>query len=242
MEIANQDLAKVLSRTNECMRRLIEAGLTYEDLQTPISNPERRGVLVSFWKGLTELEKPVEKKPIEDPILESFKSLDSSRYSYGRQSVLAFGNEVANVNKLKKDCCQKMLEIVMSCVEEKLSKRYLNTSVNRFQTYEDWYNYRHKISDKKIKNLRDLIQSCFYELFQNEKAIFGFPATNKFEEQQNMELVNILHFFQYNLFRSEHEAVSNVGGIIIIRSHYESKEKFIYSEITSRYCHDPHFV
>jgi hypothetical protein len=49
--IANQDLSKVLGRANECIRRLIEAGLSYEDLQIPINNPAMRMRLVSFWKN-----------------------------------------------------------------------------------------------------------------------------------------------------------------------------------------------
>lgn len=132
-----------------------------------------------------------------------------------------------------------MLEIVMGCVEEKLSKKYLDTPIKRFKTYEDWYNYRCEISNQKIKSMRDVIRSCFYQLFQNEKAIFGFPAMSRFEEKQNKELVNILNYFLYNIFESKHETVSNVGGIIIIRHNFE--EKFIYSEVTSRYYHNPLF-
>jgi len=51
-KIANQDLAKVLSRANECLRRLIEAGLSYDDLQIPIDNPDARARLVACWKNL----------------------------------------------------------------------------------------------------------------------------------------------------------------------------------------------
>jgi hypothetical protein len=49
--IANQDLVKALNRANECLRRLIEAGLSYDDLQTPITDPEMRARLVKFWKN-----------------------------------------------------------------------------------------------------------------------------------------------------------------------------------------------
>lgn len=50
-QIANHDLSKVLGRANECMRRLIEAGLTFEDLQLPINDPEMRERLVRYWKN-----------------------------------------------------------------------------------------------------------------------------------------------------------------------------------------------
>jgi len=48
--IANPDPAKVISRASECLRRLMEAGLSYEDLQKPIDNPEMRQRLVRFWQ------------------------------------------------------------------------------------------------------------------------------------------------------------------------------------------------
>jgi hypothetical protein len=51
MKIANQELSKVLGRANECMRRLIEAGLTFEDLQSPIDDPQMRERLVRYWKN-----------------------------------------------------------------------------------------------------------------------------------------------------------------------------------------------
>ncbi len=59
--IANPEPAKVISRASECMRRLMEAGLTYDDLQEPINNPEMRQRLVHFWQfgcyGLTVTQK-----------------------------------------------------------------------------------------------------------------------------------------------------------------------------------------
>lgn len=48
--IANPSPEKVIARTSECMRRLLEAGLTYDDLQKPIDDPEMRERLVHFWK------------------------------------------------------------------------------------------------------------------------------------------------------------------------------------------------
>ncbi len=48
--IANPDPAKVISRASECLRRLMEAGLSFEDLQKPIDNPEMRQRLVRFWQ------------------------------------------------------------------------------------------------------------------------------------------------------------------------------------------------
>ncbi len=48
--IANPEPAKVISHASECMRRLMEAGLSYEDLQTPINDPEMRQRLVQYWK------------------------------------------------------------------------------------------------------------------------------------------------------------------------------------------------
>jgi hypothetical protein len=47
--IANLMAAKVIGHASECMRRLLEAGLSYEALQMPIDDPEMRGRLVRFW-------------------------------------------------------------------------------------------------------------------------------------------------------------------------------------------------
>ena len=49
--IANPNPEKVIARTSECMRRLIEAGLTYDDLQRPIDDPDMRNRLVRFWQS-----------------------------------------------------------------------------------------------------------------------------------------------------------------------------------------------
>jgi hypothetical protein len=51
MEIANHELLKALGRANECMRRLIEAGLSFDDLQVPINDPRMRERLVRYWKN-----------------------------------------------------------------------------------------------------------------------------------------------------------------------------------------------
>ena len=48
--IANPSPEKVIARTSECMRRLLEAGLTYEDLEIPIDDPGAREKIVGFWK------------------------------------------------------------------------------------------------------------------------------------------------------------------------------------------------
>lgn len=241
MEIANQDLVKVLSRANECMRRLIEAGLTYEDLQTPIDNPEKRKSIADFWKSQTPEKRLPKVNTTKDLILDSFKSLDSCRYSYGRESINAHGIKVIEFNKLKDEYCQKMLGIIMSSIEKELSKKYLHTPISLFLTYEDWYNYRWEASSKEIKSIRDVVKACIYQLLQDEKAIFGFPGTNLFEEKQNEKLIEVLKYFGYKISKSENETVSNVGGIIIIRHNYETKEKFTYSQITSHYYRDPLF-
>jgi hypothetical protein len=47
--IANPEPVEVISRASECMRRLMEAGLTYDALQIPISHPGTRQRLVSYW-------------------------------------------------------------------------------------------------------------------------------------------------------------------------------------------------
>jgi hypothetical protein len=47
--IANPEPVKVISRASECMRRLMEAGVTYDALQTPIDDPEMRQRLVNYW-------------------------------------------------------------------------------------------------------------------------------------------------------------------------------------------------
>lgn len=51
--IANQTLtpSQVLGRVNECVRRLLEAGLTFDVLQKPIDDPEARRRLVEFWNA-----------------------------------------------------------------------------------------------------------------------------------------------------------------------------------------------
>lgn len=240
MEIANHDLVKVLSRANECMRRLIEAGLTYEDLQTPIDDPEKRKRIVDFWKSQTPEKKLPKLDVINDLILDSFKSIDSKRYTFGKNAVVAFvGTEIHKYNNLKAQSCEKMLEILMSYIDEKLPKKYLNMPITKFSTYEDWYNYRRRESHREIKNIRDVIKSCVSQLLHNENTILGFPKTNWFEEDQFSKLINIFKYFGYNIKISEHEPVSNVGGIIIQRSNYELKEKFAYYQVTSCYYRDP---
>jgi hypothetical protein len=57
--IANPDPAKAIGRASECMRRLMEVGLTYEDLQKPINDPELRRSLVRFWKTSGGLDNPI---------------------------------------------------------------------------------------------------------------------------------------------------------------------------------------
>ncbi|MBU2633570.1 hypothetical protein KJ751_03670 [Patescibacteria group bacterium] len=49
--IANPSPEKVVARTLECLRRLMETGLTYEDLQSPIDDPQMRARLVNFWRS-----------------------------------------------------------------------------------------------------------------------------------------------------------------------------------------------
>lgn len=52
--IANPKVMKasqVLGRFSECYRRLEEAGLTFNDLQYPIDDPEFRDRLVEFWRS-----------------------------------------------------------------------------------------------------------------------------------------------------------------------------------------------
>ena len=47
--IANPSPVQAIGRASECMRRLMEAGLSYEDLQFPIDDPAMRRRLVYFW-------------------------------------------------------------------------------------------------------------------------------------------------------------------------------------------------
>lgn len=49
--IANPSPEKVIGRASECMRRLFEAGLTYDALQMPITDPEMRHRLVGTWNS-----------------------------------------------------------------------------------------------------------------------------------------------------------------------------------------------
>lgn len=48
--IANPTASKVVGRVSELVRRLEEAGLSFDDLQLPIDDPEMRKRLVRFWK------------------------------------------------------------------------------------------------------------------------------------------------------------------------------------------------
>lgn len=74
MKIANQDLSKVLGRANECMRRLIEAGLTYEDLQVPITDPKMRERLVRYWRN------PINALAHNTLVIDRSKKFDSKTY------------------------------------------------------------------------------------------------------------------------------------------------------------------
>jgi hypothetical protein len=47
--IANPGPVQIIGRASECLRRLMEAGLSYEALQVPIDDPEMRKRLVQFW-------------------------------------------------------------------------------------------------------------------------------------------------------------------------------------------------
>jgi hypothetical protein len=47
--IASPTPVKVISRAGECMRMLMEAGLTFDALQAPIDDPDMRKRLVRFW-------------------------------------------------------------------------------------------------------------------------------------------------------------------------------------------------
>ncbi len=245
MKIANQDLVKVLSRANECVRRLIEAGLSYEDLQVPIDNPEMRKRLVEFWKNqkLSAQRLPKVKVKMDKELIQaSFLSLDSSRRYYTRMTLdRSLDDKILENRKLTDNYCKEMLEILMKHLEGKIPDRYLSLSIKAFCTYEDWYNYRCKNSEVKINDLRDVIKACLYQLFQDELTILGLPKTNEFEEEQAETVVEALEYFGYRVSRSEHEPVLNVGGIIIIRHQHESKEKFVYYQVTSRYYRNPLF-
>jgi hypothetical protein len=46
------DPARVIGRASKCMRRLLEAGLPYEALQLPITNPQAREIIVQHWLSL----------------------------------------------------------------------------------------------------------------------------------------------------------------------------------------------
>ena len=48
--IAHPDPAKVLARTSQCMRLLLEAGLSFDSLQWPIDDPDFRQRLRMFWE------------------------------------------------------------------------------------------------------------------------------------------------------------------------------------------------
>jgi len=50
-EVSTVDASKVIGRSAECLRRLMEAGLSYKNLQLPIDDPKMRDRLVRFWKS-----------------------------------------------------------------------------------------------------------------------------------------------------------------------------------------------
>ena len=49
--IANPSPTQVLGRANECLRRLLEAGLPFDALQLPITDAEARDRLVTYWSA-----------------------------------------------------------------------------------------------------------------------------------------------------------------------------------------------
>jgi len=57
--IANLNPAKVIVRASECMRRLMEAGLSYEALQFPIDFPDVRAKIVNSWMKQIVFQKAV---------------------------------------------------------------------------------------------------------------------------------------------------------------------------------------
>lgn len=49
--IANPSPTQVLGRANECLRRLLEAGLPFDALQLPITDTKARDRLVTYWSA-----------------------------------------------------------------------------------------------------------------------------------------------------------------------------------------------
>ena len=59
--VANPDPVRVISREGECLRRLMEGGLSFETLQMPISDEGMRRRLISYWLLLGHEPTPSQK-------------------------------------------------------------------------------------------------------------------------------------------------------------------------------------
>jgi hypothetical protein len=99
--IANPDPAKVLARHYECMRRLMEGGLSFDDLQIPITDTVKRERLIRFWKSGCPLEPSALVSAKESKILEFVGIVDvpgvrtfaaARSFSIGLQSGVKIGS------------------------------------------------------------------------------------------------------------------------------------------------------
>lgn len=84
LSIANPEPVKVFSRVSECVRRLMEDGLSYDALQFPIDDSEMRERLINYWlAGAPEISLliPI---PMPKPAYESTPSQVASRIIMGK--------------------------------------------------------------------------------------------------------------------------------------------------------------
>jgi len=82
MEQSIASPAQIIGRVNECMRRLLEAGLTFDDLQKPINDPAMRQRVVDYWRNGGQ--EPSLLKPITTLLVPALSDFDAS---------IAFGPE-----------------------------------------------------------------------------------------------------------------------------------------------------
>ncbi len=84
--VANPDPKKVVARTGECLRLLLEAGLSFDDLQTPIDDPDFRQRLVTFWQRraiVVEVQETDSQKAARDIMGRNFLGLPEVAQYYG---------------------------------------------------------------------------------------------------------------------------------------------------------------
>jgi hypothetical protein len=91
--VANQNPtpSQVLGRANECLRRLLEAGLPFDALQKPIDDPKMRERLVGFWVDEAFMSESPEEQISRQ--LEMFARATRKRPGYSAEKALETAKE-----------------------------------------------------------------------------------------------------------------------------------------------------